>query len=57
MSNRLKCCKEHGSITDVLRANFQMESTTDVNELDERDYARFEFKMRFGWILDIAQGP
>ena len=35
-----------GSITDVLYAKFQNNFTDEMDVLEERDYARFEFKMR-----------
>ena len=46
----LKFCTEHGGITVVLCAKFQNDWTADTNVLDERDLARFEFKMGCGRI-------
>ena len=40
----LKICTGHGSITAVLCANFQNNLTTEMNETDERHFARFEFR-------------
>ena len=37
--------------------NFQNDLTTKRNVLDERAFARFEFKMSFGQISHIAQCP
>ena len=41
----LKFCTEHGSITAVLCAKFQIDWTIETGVMDERDFARFEFKM------------
>ena len=46
----LKFCTEHGSDTAVLCAKFQNDWTVVV---DERDFARFEFKTSFGRISYI----
>ena len=37
----LKFCREHGSITAVLCAKFQNDTTKETNIMDERDFARF----------------
>ena len=50
----LKFCTEHGSFTALLCAKFQNDLTTEMDVMDERDFARFEFKMSFGWISYIA---
>ena len=42
-------------ITAVLCAKFQTDWTIETDVTDERDFARFEFKMRFGRISYIAQ--
>ena len=45
----LKFCTEHGSITAVVCANFHNDLTTEMDVLDERDFARFEY---IRWISD-----
>ena len=50
----LKFCTEHGNITAVFSANFQNDLTTEMGVLDERDFARFEFKVCFGPMSYIA---
>ena len=50
----LKYCTEHGSITAVLCAKFQNDLTNEMDVLDERDFARFEFEMSFGRISHVA---
>ena len=52
-----KFCTEHCSITAVFCAKLQNDSTFDTDVMDQRDFARFEFKMRFGRISYIAQDP
>ena len=42
----LKFCTEYGSITAVLCPKFQNDLATKTNFMDERDFARFEFKVR-----------
>ena len=46
----LEFCTEHDSDTVVLYAKFQNDWTSETNVLDERDFARFEFKTYFGPI-------
>ena len=48
----LEFCTEHDSDTVVLCANFQNYWTSETNVLDERYFARFEFKTYFGRISD-----
>ena len=48
-------CTEHGSITAVHCAKFQTDWTIETDVMDERDFARIEFKMGFGRISYIAQ--
>ena len=43
MTSLLLCC-----------VNFQNDSTTETYVMDERDFVRFEFKMSFGRICNIA---
>ena len=53
----LKFCTEHGSDTAVLCAKFQTDRWTEAWVMSKRDFVRFEFKMNFGRISHIAQGP
>ena len=53
----LEYCTEHGNDTAVLCAKFQNVWRTETDVMDERDFARFEFKMRFRRIFYIAQHP
>ena len=53
----LKFCIEHGSDTAVLCAKFQSDQSIEAWVMDKRDFTRFEFKMNFGRISYIAQGP
>ena len=39
----------------VFCAKLQSDWATETNVMDERDFTKFEFKMRFGWISYIAQ--
>ena len=41
----------------MLCAKFQSDWTAETDVLDEPDLARFEFKMSFGPISHVAQGP
>ena len=41
----------------VICAKFQNKCTIESNVMDEQYFARFGFKMRFGCIYYIAQGP
>ena len=50
----LKFCIEHGSDTAVLCAKFQNDRTMETGVMDERDFARFEFKISFGRISYTA---
>ena len=50
-------CEEHSNAIAVLCAKFQNDLTTETGVMDERDFARFEFKMRFGRISYIVPGP
>ena len=43
--------------TAVLCAKLQNDWTTEADFMDERDFARFKFKMHFGRISHIAQPP
>ena len=50
-----KFSTEHGSNTAVLCAKFQNDDwITETDVMEERDFARFEFKMSFGRISYIA---
>ena len=54
----LRFSVEHGNIIAVLCANFQSDLTNEMDVLDERDFARCEFKMKFSRIsiwLDSQQ--
>ena len=51
----LKFCTEHGSIIAVLCAKFQTDWTIEMDVMEERVFARFEFKMSFGRISYIEQ--
>ena len=53
----LKFCTEHGSITAVLCAKFQTDWIIEMDVMDERDFARFEFRMSCGRISYIAEYP
>ena len=53
----LKLCTEHGSDTAVLCAKFQTNRSTGRWVMSNRDVARFESKMNFGWISYVALGP
>ena len=50
-------CTELGSDTAVLCAKFQTNWTIGTEVVDERDFARFQFKICFGRISYIAQHP
>ena len=39
---------EHGRDTDALCPKSQNDWTTQMDDIDERDFARFEFKRSFG---------
>ena len=41
----------------MLCAKFQYDLTFEMHILDERDFVKFEFKVSFGWISYITQGP
>ena len=43
-------CTEHGNDTAMLCANYQTNWTIEMEVMDKRDFARFEFKMSFGRI-------
>ena len=45
---------KYGNDTAVLCAKFKNDPTTDMNDMDERDIARFEFEWSFGGISYIA---
>ena len=47
--------RKHRSITAVLCVHFPNDLTTEVDVLDDRDFAIFEFKIRFGRMLHITQ--
>ena len=53
----LKFCTEHGSITAVICAKSRNDGTTETDVMDDRDFARIEFKLLFGQMSYIAQGP
>ena len=53
----LKLCTEYGSDTAVLCAKFQNDWAAETDAMDERDFARFDFKMSFGRISYITQYP
>ena len=53
----LKFCTEHGSDTAVLCAKFQKDWTAESGVKDERNFARFEFKMSFRRMSHVAQCP
>ena len=50
----LKFCTEHGSVTAVLCAKYQNDLTIEMDVLNERSFARFEFDVSFGEITCIA---
>ena len=43
--------------TTVLCAKFHNDWTPEMDVIDERHYATFEFKISFGRISQVAQGP
>ena len=53
----LKFCTKHSGITAVLCAKFQTDWIIETDEMNERDFARFKFKMSFGWISYIVHHP
>ena len=53
----LKFCGEHGDDTAMLSTKFQSDYTIETGVMDEREFTRFDFMMRFGRIFCIAQGP
>ena len=53
----LEFCTERGCDAVVLCAKFQNDWTTKRDAMDKRDFARLEFKMRFGRLSYIEQGP
>ena len=53
----LKFCTEHGSDTVVLCTKFQSNRSTEAWVMGKRYFARSHFKMNFGRISYIAQGP
>ena len=53
----LKFCTEHASDTAVLCAKFQSDRSTEAWVMGKRDFARYEFKLNFGRISYISQGP
>ena len=53
----LKFRTEHGSDTAVLCAKFQNDWLTEACVIGKPDFVRFGFKMCFGRISHIAQGP
>ena len=48
---------EHGSDTAVLCVKFWNDWVTEMDVMDEHDFMRFEFTMRFGGIYNIAKVP
>ena len=53
----LKYCAEHGNMSAVICAKLQIDWATETDAIEERDIAKFEFKMSFGRISYIAQHP
>ena len=53
----LKFCTEHDSYTVVLCAKYQNDWATEIDAMDERDFARFEFKMSSVGKSCIATSP
>ena len=53
----LKFSTEHGSDTAVLSAKFHSDWIPQMDVMDERSFARFEYMMSFGRISYIAQHP
>ena len=53
----LKFCPKQGSITAMLYTKLQTDWTIKTDVVDERDFARFGFKISFGQISYIAQYP
>ena len=49
--------REHGNITAVLCSKFQNESMIEMDVLEERDFASFEFEMGFGRHPILQQSP
>ena len=49
----LSLCTEHGSVTAVPYANFQNDSTTDMDVMSERDLTRFRILRWVPGSLDI----
>ena len=47
-------CAEHDSDAVVLCAKYQTDWATGMEVIDERGFARFEFKTSFGGICNIA---
>ena len=52
----LRFFTEHSHSFGTL-GSFQNDLSSEMNDLAERDLARFEFKMRFGRISYIARAP
>ena len=48
--NRFEFCTE----TAVLYAKYSNYRTTETDIMDERDFAKFEHKMSFGWIIQYC---
>ena len=55
LNDRFEISTEHGNITAVHCAKCQNDWTIETVVMDERDFARFQFKMSFGRISYIAQ--
>ena len=53
----LKFCAAHSSMTAVLSANFRKDSSTKIDIMSERDFARFHFNVCIGRVIDIVTGP
>ena len=53
----LKYCAMHGSITAVLHGNFQNDSATEMNVMEQRDFPRIEIRTICGRISCIATDP
>ena len=53
----LKFCTDHDSAIVVLCIKFQSDQSTEALVMGKREFASFEFKMNFGRISYIAQGP
>ena len=47
----------HGTIRPFFKRAYKNDWTAGINVTDELNFTRFKFKMIFGWMSHIAQGP